>query len=91
MTSQPDSERFSARVLTRDLDRRTLLTRAAALGLSGPALAAVIAAAPRDAAARPAAQEASGALTFALIGDPTMNVFVWPNQLPSVLVSKNVF
>lgn len=73
------------------VDRRTLLTRAAALGLSGSALAglaASVSAAPG--AALPAAQEGSS-LTFALNGDPTLNVFVWPNQLPSVLVSKNVF
>jgi len=28
---------------------------------------------------------------MALNGDPTLNVFTWPNQLPSILVAKNVF
>ena len=86
--------RLDATVLTSTggaVDRRTLLTRAAALGLSGAALAGLatsVSAAPG--AALPAAQEGSS-LTFALNGDPTLNVFVWPNQLPSVLVAKNVF
>ena len=77
--------------LSGSVDRRALLTRAAALGLSGAALAglaASVSAAPG--AALPAAQEGTS-LTFALNGDPTLNVFVWPNQLPSVLVAKNVF
>ena len=91
MTSEFDSQTIGVRVLARSLDRRTLLTRAAALGLSGPALAAVLRSAPAAGAAVPASQAAGGSLTFALIGDPTLNVFTWPNQLPSVLVAKNVF
>jgi peptide/nickel transport system substrate-binding protein len=91
MSQLPDT--LEATVLTSlsgSVDRRTLLTRAA-LGLSGAALAGLAAtASAAPSAARPAAQEGSS-LTFALNGDPTLNVFVWPNQLPSVLVAKNVF
>ncbi len=89
--SEFDSQTIGARILARSLDRRTLLTRAAALGLSGPALAALLRSAPAAGAAVPASQAVGGSLTFALIGDPTLNVFTWPNQLPSVLVAKNVF
>lgn len=91
-TQAPDT--LEATVLTRlsgSVDRRTLLARAAALGVSGAALAGLassVSAAP--AAALPASQD-GGSLTFALNGDPTLNVFTWPNQLPSVLVAKNVF
>ncbi len=91
MMSEFDSESTGARVLARPLDRRTFLTRAAALGLSGPALAALLSSAPAAGASVPASQPTGGSLTFALIGDPTLNVFTWPNQLPSVLVAKNVF
>jgi peptide/nickel transport system substrate-binding protein len=72
-------------LLSRALDRRALLTRAAALSLAAPVLGVTT--------ALPAAAQdgASGTITFALLGDPALNPFTWPNQLPTVLVAKNVF
>lgn len=74
----------SVHVLTRGLDRRQLLAAAAALGVAAPAFGAFGSGA--------LAQETpAGTITIALNGDPTLNIFTWPNQLPSVLVAKNVF
>lgn len=68
-------------LLTRALDRRKLLATGAALGVSATALSS-----------GSLAQDApAGTITIALNGDPTLNIFTWPNQLPSVLVAKNVF
>ncbi len=67
--------------LTRPLGRRDLLTRTAVLGLAAPVLG--------RAALPAAAQEGpAGTVTFALLGDPTLNPFTWPNQLRSILVAK---
>jgi peptide/nickel transport system substrate-binding protein len=69
---------------TRSVDRRRLLTAATALGVATPFFRAF--------GAEAFAQEApAGTVSIALNGDPTLNIFTWPNQLPSVLVAKNVF
>lgn len=78
-------ERDSLRLLTRrGLDRRQLLGAAATLGVAAPVLGALGPSASAQGAP-------SGTVTIALNGDPTLNIFTWPNQLPSVLVAKNVF
>ncbi|MDQ3656840.1 MAG: ABC transporter substrate-binding protein [Chloroflexota bacterium] len=80
-----DSAATDVRILTRPIGRRDLLTRAAALSLAAPVLG-------RMSAIPAAAQDApAGTITFSLVGDPTLNPFTWPNQLPSILVAKNVF
>ena len=81
----------NARIMGGEIDRRELLTRAA-FGLAAPALAGMAAIGPRAAGVATAAQDApAGSISVALNGDPTLNIFTWPNQLPTVLVAKNVF
>jgi peptide/nickel transport system substrate-binding protein len=83
-----------ARIMDLAIDRRELMTRTAALGIGASAAAGVAAVGTRAArlGAAPAAQgDASGTISIALNGDPTLNPFTWPNQLPSILVAKNVF
>jgi peptide/nickel transport system substrate-binding protein len=78
---------ISKNLLTNRLDRRQLIGRSAALGA-----AATVGTAVTSGPSVSAAQDGgSGAVSIALNGDPTLNVFTWPNQLPSILVAKNVF
>lgn len=78
---------ISNSLLTSRLDRRQLIGRTSAIGLAASAGTAV-ASHSRVSAAQ---EGASGSVSIALNGDPTLNVFTWPNQLPSILVAKNVF
>jgi peptide/nickel transport system substrate-binding protein len=73
----------STAMLDSRLDRRQLISRTAAVGLATSVAAAHHAAGAQESGA--------GTVSVALNGDPTLNVFTWPNQLPSILVAKNVF
>jgi peptide/nickel transport system substrate-binding protein len=123
-------------ILEHRLDRRSLLRRAAVLGVAGTVMTTLLAACgdddddDDDAPAQPGTTPApaddddededededdeetpepdddedededdddtppattGGTINIPLNGDPTMNPFTWPNQLPAILVGKNIW
>jgi peptide/nickel transport system substrate-binding protein len=122
-TTPKEPEALTGQILEQRLDRRSLLRRAAAIGVAGTMMATLLAACATDDddddtdapvvdpdtdddtadevddadvdeeddddTAAPVA--AGGTLNIPVNGDPTMNPFTWPNQLPAILVSKNIW